>query len=63
MNQHIVTLPYTPEPIKRLLEFKREIEEKLSHGEDIDQDMKKFTNGSTKIPAGLRNYKSKGESV
>lgn len=63
MNQHIVTLSYTPEPIKRLLAFKRKIEEKLSHGEDIDQDLKIFTNGSTKIPAGLRNYKRKRESV
>lgn len=61
MNQHTVILPYTPDPIKRLLEFKRTIEEKLSHGEDIDQDIKRITNGSTEIPEGLRNYKRRGK--
>ena len=63
MNQHTVILSRTPDSLKRLFEFKRMIEEKLSHGEDIDKDMENFTHGTTKIPEGLRNYKSKEESV
>lgn len=59
MNQHTVILAYTPEPLKKLFEFKRRMEEKLSRGEDINQDLKNLTNGSTEIPEGLLKYKRK----
>lgn len=57
MNQHTIILPFTPQPLQRLFDFNRKIEEKISRGEDVVEDIKQFTNGSTEIPAGLRNYK------
>ena len=61
MNQHTIILPFTPEPLQRLFDFNRKIEEKIFRGEDIEEDIKKFTNGSTEIPRGLRNYKIRKE--
>lgn len=63
MNTHTVILPYTPEPIKRLIEFKKRIEDKIRNGEDIDQEIKKITHGSKEIPNGLRNLKRKNENI
>jgi hypothetical protein len=57
INKEII-LPYTPEPIKKLLEAKKKFMEKLSKGEDIDQNLVEYAN--FEIPERLRDkYKRK----
>lgn len=58
MENKTIILPYTPEPLKRFLEQKKVIMEKLSQGEAIDPKLLEYAN--SEIPERLRNkYKRK----
>lgn len=58
MTTKKIILPYTPEPVKKFLAYKKALMEKLSKGEDIDPQLTEYAN--CEIPERLRNkYKHK----
>ena len=52
MNRTII-LPYTPAPLKKFLEKKKVIMEKLSKGEEIDENLLEYAH--SEMPERLRN--------
>lgn len=55
MNQHKIILNRMSEGLRRFLELKKTIDEKIYNREDISKELKQISNGNSELPRGLQN--------